>query len=177
MHDEILAAIPELSQIQDARLRDQVLAVWAEALQTGGFSIEEMKHVPFSLLGDPSGLTLVERARAVCRTCVAMADALVAAYGKRVSINKDVLIAGAFLADVGKFMEFERRSDGSLRKGPKAEMLRHPFSGVGLAFKHGIPFEVMHVIAVHSKEGDHVRRSTEAIIYHHADFTNFELVR
>jgi hypothetical protein len=35
----------------------------------------------------------------------------------------------------------------------------------------------MHVVAVHSKEGDHVKRSNEAIIFHHADFTSFDLVR
>jgi hypothetical protein len=177
MRNELLAVLPELSLIHDNKLREQVVAVWTESLETGGFSIEQMKQIPFSLLGDPSGLTLLERMRAVCRTCVAMADALVAAYGKRVVVNKDVLVAGALLADVGKFLEYEHRKDGSIRKGPRSELLRHPFSGVGLAFKHGIPFEVMHVIAVHSKEGDHVRRSTEAIIYHHADFTNFELVR
>jgi hypothetical protein len=56
-------------------------------------------------------------------------------------------------------------------------MLRHPFSGVALAFKHEIPYEVMHIIAVHSKEGDFVRRSPEAIIYHHAEFADFELAR
>jgi hypothetical protein len=33
------------------------------------------------------------------------------------------------------------------------------------------------VIAVHSKEGDHFKRSAEAIIFHHADFTDFELVQ
>jgi hypothetical protein len=177
MRNELLAVLPELSLIQDNKLREQVIAVWTESLQAGGFTIEQMKQIPFSLLGDPSGLTLLERVRAVCRTCVAVADSLMASYGKRVVVNKDVLIAGALLADVGKFLEYEHRKDGTIRKGPRGELLRHPFSGVGLAFKHGIPFEVMHVIAVHSKEGDHVRRSTEAIIYHHADFTNFELVR
>lgn len=177
MRNELIAALPELSLIQDSELRDKVIAVWEESLQLGGFTIEEMKQIPFALLGDQPSITLLERVRAVCRTCLAMADSLVASYGKRVVVNKDILVAGALLADVGKFLEYERRKDGTLRKGPRGELLRHPFSGVGLAFRHGIPFEVMHIIAVHSKEGDHVRRSTEAIIYHHADFTNFDLVR
>lgn len=177
MRNEILAALPELNLIQDAALRDQVVAVWTESLQTGGFSVEEMKLVPFALLGDQASITLLERVRAVCRTCVAIADSLSASYGKRVTINRDFLVAGALLADVGKFLEYERRKDGTLRKAPRGELLRHPFTGVGLAFRHGLPLEVMHIIAVHSKEGDHVRRSTEAVIYHHADFTNFELVR
>jgi hypothetical protein len=177
MHDEILAALPELNLIQDSGLREKVIAVWTDSLQTGGFSVEEMKHVPFAVLGDQPSITLLERVRAVCRTCLAITDSLTASYGKRVTVNKDVLVAGALLADVGKFLEYERRKDGSIRKAPRGELLRHPFTGVGLAFRHGLPMEVMHVIAVHSKEGDYVRRSTEACIYHHADFTNFELVR
>jgi putative nucleotidyltransferase with HDIG domain len=177
MHNEIAAALPELALIQDAGLREKVVAVWSESLQSGGFTIDEMKHIPFALMGDQDSLTLLERVRAVCRTCIAVADSLTASYGKRVVVNKDVLVAGALLADVGKFLEYERRKDGTLRKAPRGELLRHPFTGVGLAFRHGLPLEVMHIIAVHSKEGDNVRRSTEAIIYHHADFTNFELVR
>ena len=177
MRNEILAALPELSLIQDTNLREKVIAVWSEALKTSGFGIEDMKHIPFAILGDQASLTLLERVRAVCRTCLAMADSLTASYGKRLPINKDVLVAGALLADVGKFLEYERRKDGTLRKAPRSELLRHPFTGVGLSFRHGLPIEVMHVIAVHSKEGDFVRRSTEACIYHHADFTNFDLIR
>lgn len=177
MHDQIVAALPELALIQDKGLREKVIEVWMESLQTGGFSVDEMSQIPFALLGDQPSITLLERVRAVCRTCLAVADSLTASYGKRVTINKDVLVAGALLADVGKFLEFERRKDGTLRKAPRGELLRHPFSGVGLAFRHGLPIEVMHIIAVHSKEGDFVRRSTEAVIYHHADFTNFELIR
>jgi hypothetical protein len=48
---------------------------------------------------------------------------------------------------------------------------------VALAFKHEMPYEVMHIIAWHSKVGDFVRRSPEAIIYHHAEFADFELAR
>jgi len=177
MRNELMAVLPELNLIQDAGLREKVIAVWTESLQTGGFTVEEMKQVPFALLGDQPSITLLERVRAVCRTCVAIADSLIASYGKRVTINRDYLVAGALLADVGKFLEYERRKDGTLRKAPRGELLRHPFTGVGLAFRQGLPVEVMHIIAVHSKEGDHVRRSAEAVIYHHADFTNFELVR
>ncbi|MCH8300653.1 MAG: hypothetical protein IIC39_08960, partial [Candidatus Marinimicrobia bacterium] len=54
--------------------------------------------------------------------------------------------------------------------------LRHPFSGVGLSFRHDLPDEVMHIIAVHSKEGEGFQRTAEAIIFHHADFTDFEII-
>jgi putative nucleotidyltransferase with HDIG domain len=177
MRNDIVAALPELSLIQDAGLRDKVLDVWEEALKTGGFSLWDLKNMPFTLLADNVSVTFLEHVRAVCQMCVGMADVVTSSYGKRVPINKDVLVAGSLLADIGKMIEFEKRGDGTLRKGHKGDMLRHPFSGVGMAFKHGLPYEVMHIIAVHSKEGDFVRRSPEAIIYHHAEFADFDLAR
>ena len=57
------------------------------------------------------------------------------------------------------------------------QQVRHPFSGVALAYKHGIPGEVMHIIATHSHEGDKVERSIESIIFHHADFVDFDIAK
>lgn len=177
MRKEILAAVPEFNLIADEALRAKTLDVWVEALETGGFAIEEMKKIPFTLLADNVQITFLEHVRTVCRMCVAMADVLIDAYGSRVKINRDHLVSGALLADIGKMIEFEKQPSGELKKGHLGDMLRHPFTGVGMAFKRDIPYEVMHVIAVHSKEGDHVKRSAEAIIFHHADFTDFDLVR
>lgn len=52
-------------------------------------------------------------------------------------------------------------------------MLRHPFIGVGLAYEEVISFEIMHIISYHSKEGEAISRSLEAVILHHIDFINF----
>ena len=57
------------------------------------------------------------------------------------------------------------------------EALRHPFSGVAMAYKHGIPPEAMHIIATHSHEGEKVQRSIESIIFHHADFVDFDIAK
>ncbi len=177
MREEILAAVPEFNLIEDAELRDKTLDVWIEALETGGFNMTEMAKIPFTLLADNVNITFLEHVRVVCQMCVAMADVLINAYSDRVKLNKDHLISGALLADIGKMIEFEKLPNGELKKSHLGDMLRHPFTGVGMAFKRDIPYEVMHVIAVHSKEGDHVKRSPEAIIFHHADFTDFDLVK
>lgn len=177
MREAILSAVPEFNEIQDEGLRAKTLDVWVEALETGGFTVEEMKRIPFTLLADNVNITFLEHVRVVCRMSIAMADVLIEAYGDRVKINRDHLVAGALLADIGKMIEFEKLPGDQLKKGHLGDMLRHPFTGVGMAFKRDIPYEVMHVIAVHSKEGDHVKRSPEAIIFHHADFTDFDLVK
>ncbi len=35
----------------------------------------------------------------------------------------------------------------------------------------------MHIIATHSKEGTGETRSPESIVFHHADFIDFDLVK
>jgi hypothetical protein len=40
--------------------------------------------------------------------------------------------------------------------------------------RFGVPDEICHMIAAHSKEGDLGKRTTEGFIIHHADFMSFE---
>ena len=79
--------------------------------------------------------------------------------------------------DVGKPLEYDKDKQGRVVKGPFGEMLRHPFSGVALCYKHNLPPEVMHIVATHSHEGDKVQRSIESIIFHHADFVDFDIAK
>ena len=98
-------------------------------------------------------------------------------FGSRIPVNLDYLIAGSLLADVGKMFEFDKDGGGRVIKGFYGEMLRHPFSGVALCYKHGIPPEVMHIVATHSHEGDKVERTIESWIFHHADFIDFDIAK
>lgn len=175
MKDQIQAMIPEFNQIRDERLREQALAVWEDALCEGGWQLEDLSRMPFSLWADNLSVSFLEHVRTVCRLCIEIEKVLRDAYGERIAINRDHLIAGALLADIGKLIEYEKL-DGRYVRSRKGELLRHPFSGVGMAYRRGLPEAVMHVIATHSKEGDHVTRSPESIIFHHADFIDFDLL-
>ncbi len=66
---------------------------------------------------------------------------------------------------------------GKVIQGTFGQQVRHPFTGVALAYKHGIPGEVLHIIATHSHEGDKMERSIESIIFHHADFVDFDIAK
>ena len=120
-------------------------------------------------------ISFPEHVSVVCRLCIAMESVLIEAYSDRYPIDHDTLVAGALLADVGKLIEF-RKEAGEYRWASMYQYLRHPFTGVGLCFKHDIPEAVMHIIATHSWEGDKFKRRPESIIFHHADFIDFELV-
>lgn len=168
---------PELEQIKNPKLAGSVVACWVEAMEFRGWTEEILRKMPFTLLADNVKITFIDHVRAVCKMCIACDQVLDEMHGpNKTPVDRDILIAGALLADVGKLMEYEI-VDGEPRKSDYGKHIRHPFSGVGLAFKHSLPSRVMHIIATHSKEGDGEKRTAESIIFHHADFIDFELVK
>ena len=179
--NDIAGLFPDLGSIGDPGLREQVASVWIEAMATGcggkGWTIEELRSIPFTLLAGEIDLTFIEHINSCARQCIAIEGVLRKIYGDRVPVNHDHLVAGALLADVGKPLEYDKDKQGRVVKGRFGEMLRHPFSGVALCHKHGLPPEVMHIVATHSHEGDKVQRSIESIIFHHADFVDFDIAK
>ena len=91
-------------------------------------------------------------------------------------LNKDYLLAGALLHDVGKSLEYQLK-DGKVITSEPGTKMRHPESGARLAEECGLPEEVVHIIAAHSHEGDSMNRIPEAIIVYHCDFIDFEIKR
>src|SRR5438128_1163553 len=178
---EIAQLFPSLMQIKDESLREKVAAVWNEAITTGcggkGWTFDELRAVKFTLLAGDIDMKFVEHLNSCARQCIAIADVLESAFRCGISIQRDYLIAGALLADVGKPLEYDKDASGRVIQGKFGQQVRHPFSGVALAFKHGIPGEVMHIIATHSHEGDKMERSIESIIFHHADFVDFDIAK
>jgi len=179
--DRIAELLPEIQRIEDPSLRDKVARVWDEAIRTGaggkGWTFDELRSIPFTLLAGEIDLRYIEHLRSCARQCLAIADVLGEIFQGRVPIDRDVLLAGALLADVGKPLEYDKTEDGRVVKGDFGALLRHPFSGVALCYKHGVPPQVMHIVATHSHEGDRVDRSIESIIFHHADFVDFDIAK
>ena len=176
MRQDILKLIPEIELIGTAELRQATLTVWEEAVKRGGWTIEDLHQMPFTLLLKKTSVNLIEHTRAVTRTSLRIAEVLAEGYRGKVAIDRDVLLAGAILHDVGKLFEY-KREDGQFSKSRDGELLRHPVSGAAFAFKYGLPQEVVHIIAAHSKEGDGSRRTIEAVIVNHADFVNFDVFK
>ena len=178
---EISELFPNLMDIGSEDLREKVAAVWNEAITTGcggkGWAFDELRAVKFTLLAGDIEMTFIEHLNSCVRQCIAIAEVLSSAFTCDIPIDRDVLIAGALLADCGKPLEFDKDAEGNVIKGTFGEALRHPFSGVAIAYKHGIPPEVMHIIATHSHEGEKVERSIESIIFHHADFVDFDIAK
>ena len=167
---------PEVGEIGDVGLREKVVKVWEEALEIGGWKVDDLKRIPFTLLIPGIEVSLAEHTRAVARMSAQVGVLVKETYGDKLPLNSDYLLAGAILHDVGKPIEYAER-EGRFSKSEKGKLLRHPLSGAALAYKHGLPFEVLHVIGAHSKEGDLISRGVEATIVYHVDFINFESLK
>src|SRR4051812_45728642 len=125
---QIAELFPELMQIGDADLRDKVATVWNESLMTGcggkGWTFAEIRAIPFTLLAGKINLTFVEHLNSCVKQCIAIAEILKSVFGDRIPVNRDMLIAGALLADVGKMLEFDKNAAGQPVKGHLGDMLR-----------------------------------------------------
>jgi len=171
--DEIRAILPEIDLIEDVGLRDKVVATWEVALERGGWKPKDIDRMPFTLAKKVT-LNFAQHIRSVAKICLAVAETFDEIYrGETLKLDRDTLLAGALLHDVGKLLEVEE-VDGTFRKTKEGKLVRHPFSGVALATELGLPAEVLHIIGAHAKEGDPYKRTPEAIILHYADFMNFD---
>jgi len=155
----------ELNWIDDENLREKVVEIWKEAAIRGNW--KDIEDAPFTLLIENSG-KLTDHTKRITRLAKSVFDL------RKEKINKDFLIAGALLHDVGKLLEYEFRN-GKYLKCDYAKKFRHPVSGALLAKELNLPEEIVYIIYAHSKEGDITDRSIESIIINHCDFIDFEI--
>ncbi|MFO7866503.1 MAG: HD domain-containing protein [Candidatus Aminicenantes bacterium] len=176
MQKKLMALMPEFELIKDEDLRKKCLLIWEKAVQKGGWEVDDLKEMPFTLLIKGTSINLVEHTRAVTLCSLRIAEVMLSQYPARISLNRDILLAGALLHDVGKLFEY-KREDAGFVKSESGRLLRHPISGAVFASEFKVSDEVLHIIAAHSKEGDGARRTVEAVIVNHADFVNFESLK
>ncbi len=172
MIDKVRELWPELEWISDQDLSRRTAETWALALSKSPLTIEDLNEIPFTLLVKDCPVTFMDHKRSVVHIAYAAAKTMQKFFGSNLPVDIDVVISGAILCDVGKLLEYEK-VDGKAVVSNFGRYVRHPFSGVALAMQCGVPDAVCHVIAAHAGEGDHVKRTTEAYIVHHADFMTF----
>ncbi|MFQ6611364.1 MAG: HDIG domain-containing metalloprotein [Fidelibacterota bacterium] len=173
MREKVLKIWPEIDWIQDNDLRRKTLDAWIYAVENSVLTPEYLETIPFSLLIKNCAVSFMNHKRTCVQLAVDIAKRMEKNFGDEISIDMDILISGAILIDIGKLLEYEL-VDGKLVTSDMGKIVRHPFSGLAIAYKFDLPPEVQHIIGTHSKEGDLGMRTVESIIVHHADFVSFE---
>jgi len=170
----LLDHIPEIDLIDDMELKQKVMAVFDAALSAGGWSLEDLHDMPFTLLITPCPMNMIEHIRGVTQVSYRSYQVFDELYKERNPLEKDILVAGALLHDIGKLVEYRRDKEGRFCQSTLGGLLRHPFSGVGLCYRFGLDGRILNAIAYHSKEGNLNKRTPEGKVIFHADFINFE---
>jgi putative nucleotidyltransferase with HDIG domain len=173
--ERVLSALPELLQINDSDLRRRVVAAFVLGLRDSSF--KDIRDVPGEYDLDAS-IGLVAHSRIVTCMVLAAAEALTAQVPD-VAFDRDILIAGALVHDVGKIYEYdlERATAWQSHKDRTGyPAVRHPVYGAHLATMAGLPEPVIHIVANHAAEGQRVRRSLEATLVATLDHISWELL-
>ena len=172
LRQSVVEDLPEIAWINNADLRAKTVEAWAYALAESSFG--RITDLPPE--GNPGTFLLkrgtqADHLRGVTRIAVSIADEFLGVYPEA-DIDRDVVVAGGLVHDVGKPYEFDPDRRAKWTADPSRAgwpPLRHPVYGIHIAMAVGLPEEVMHIVLSHSVEGDFVTRSLESVIVHRAD--------
>lgn len=169
---DIKSIFPEIGWITDGQLQESCVNTWLAALDAGGWDKDTFLKLPFVIneLKDCPVL-LIDHIRNVTKLAAEMQEQFDRAYGQYLVAERDVVIAGALLHDVGKLLEYSHEA-GNYIFTTHGRYVRHPVGGAILADRCGVPEKVIHIIATHSFEGERSFRTPEAFIVRNADDLN-----
>jgi putative nucleotidyltransferase with HDIG domain len=180
--DEVRASVvedlPEIKQISDATLRTKTIEAWAHALCESSF--QRIRDIPGE--GNPGVFTLkrgnqADHLRGVAHLALKIVEEFETSFPE-VSVNRDIVLTGALVHDVGKAWEFDPRNLKRWNEDPSqtgSASLRHSVFGAHICLVVGLPEEIAHIALGHSREGQHIGLSTECYIVRTADHSWWNL--
>lgn len=163
--NELLAELPLLNSIADESLRGLVERVWLRIWSESGFRhLREAKWWSVAQSSNEEGVLLLDHIRAVAQTALRLADT---AEGLGARLDRDLLIAGALLLDVDKYVLL---TPGTFEKTEVFEYTQHAFYGAHVALAEGAPFRLANIVLSHSKNTTVRPKTLEAVLLHYADY-------
>ena len=165
---------PAFLEIRDAGLREKSqLAMWM-AMEQGGWTQENLGAVPVTLNWKNCDVNWVEHVTDVTKMCILEFDKMSKYYARHgVAFDRDIVVAGALLHDIGKLTEFIPGEDGKAVHSDNFQLMRHPLSGAIIAAKAGLPDNIVHLIATHSFEGEKSYQTLESAFVRTVDIFVF----
>ncbi|WP_435197206.1 HD domain-containing protein [Natronomonas sp. EA1] len=155
---------PAIETIEDPTLRTQVTEAWATAC--ADFGIDDLSSVPWfppaQREHDIDGETLVGHVNDVHACALGLADALDRSRGT--DLDRDLLTAGVLVHDLSKLAEFDGMTDTKV-----GDLLGHPFYGVHLVARVGLPVEYAHIVLSHTSRTPVAPAFLEAALIKRAD--------
>ncbi len=147
---------PELDLIGDEGLRAGVEQIYLELWELSDY--ERVEDVPVM---QKAPYPQLKHTQAVLKIALAAAEVAEQVHGT--TVDRDVLIAGALLMDVSKFVEYRPGAAGHERTELGA-LLPHGTATANIALRLGLPLEVSHIVLAHSPNGGKAPATVEAHI-------------
>ncbi|MFC4451788.1 HD domain-containing protein [Halorussus aquaticus] len=142
--EQVESAFPEIRDIEDESLREQVTEAWTLGLERGGW--KDVYDVPYAW--NIHEVSNVEHVRGVTRIAAKSAEEQRAFHGADPDL--DVIRAACLLHDVGKCYEYVNHVDEEKLLDPDptyvSEEIPHSISGYALAHEVGCPLAVQRAI-------------------------------
>lgn len=168
----VLEDLPELAEVRNEELRRKSVEAWAYALSETSFG--RITDIPGE--ANPGMFCLkrgtqADHLRGVARIAVGIADDFSRAFPET-RIDRDIVLAGGLMHDVGKAWEFDAANRRRWTEDPSqsgSPSLRHPVYGAHICIAMGLPEEIVHIALAHSHEGELLWRSLECLIVQRAD--------
>jgi putative nucleotidyltransferase with HDIG domain len=169
---DILTDLPEIMDIRDETLREQVIAAWALSLKESPF--HRISDIPGE--GAPNHFVLRRgtqemHLRGVAHLAVNVVDEFQRNF-PGVEVDRDIVLAGALCHDIGKCWECDPANQERWRARPDKvgyPSMRHSVYGAHICLAAGLPEAIAHIALGHSMEGAHIALSTECTIVRWAD--------
>ena len=164
---------PILDLMEDKQLRQQVLDIYEEVYAKSEFQHPE--DVPMVHEDHSKWNTNLIHHEATCTlAALAVARCVDEAYGTK--LNKDYIIAGDLLHDGSKPLEYwkNEKDAGHTRM---MDWLGHSMVAANVAYDHGLPKEVVHIIISHTRFFDVPTATLEALLVYYTDLLDGEVRR
>lgn len=173
--DELTAIFPELSGIEDERLRTGVTEIWQDI--AGEMPWDDLAQVPKNNKGE-GGRSLVEHVRGVTRMALALCETAKEVQGK--PYDRDLLLAACLLHDASKPVEYEPDPaaawDGTgVRPGRQSEIgrsVQHAAYATHKVWEKGLPLALAHLVLTHTHASGMRGKTWEAAALFYADFAD-----
>jgi putative nucleotidyltransferase with HDIG domain len=160
-----------LDRIRNQDLRRRTVDVWIMAAVEGRWTPETLDGLPFTLLTDAHGVSLLTHSRVAALGAGALLQAMRESYKVMpFAVDEDFLYVGALLHDVGKLIEIEFANE-TYRMSDRGRCTRHALAGAILAARAGLPDEIVNIIAC--MENPNAPQRVECILIRQADFATY----
>lgn len=176
---DIFEMIPEVHLLNNEDLKKKCAETILDAIKLGGWEEKGVEKCPITVdkLKPDCPANLIGHIRRVTGVCAEVFDEIKDWLNSLAVCDHDIIIAGALLHGVGKFLEYDLDKNGKACYSKTGRMFRYPCSGAWLAMEHGLPEKVVHIIvaisAEYSPDGSKAAMTPESIVVKNAEHICF----